>query len=284
LLQRQGRSADAAGFWLRAAALNPLDRPTRFRAAVSVLAAARRRLIDGAAADAEALFDRHKAMLEEQAPAGTFALRSVVALKLKKPDEAAAYRGKALAVPGGRLGAAYRMLVDAQLAKLKPAEKKAAEAVFAAELAKPPAPLEVNQLIAAYDAYHIDAVTYRGQKTHEKKVLDQVARCLTADAPEADFERLADVLLMKQEWKHAKKLADAGLLRFPASPYFLLARSEVGHATGERPYYVEQRLRRAKRLAEASPEPRHRALLDRIDRLLKQVGTPFDILESLFGD
>jgi len=72
--------------------------------------------------------------------------------------------------------------------------------------------------------------------------------------------------------------------RFPVNPFFLLARSEVGHATGERPYYTEQRLARARRLAEASPEPRHRGLLDRIDALRKQVGMPFDILDSLFGD
>jgi hypothetical protein len=92
------------------------------------------------------------------------------------------------------------------------------------------------------------------------------------------------VLVLKQEWKPAKKFADAMLGRFPANPYFLVARSEIGHATGERPFHVEQRLARAKRLAEASPDPRHRGLLDRIDRLHKQVGMPFDILDSLFGD
>lgn len=284
LLQRQGRSADACGLWLRASELNPLDRPTRFRAADAVLAAARRSLIAGKPADAEALCEKHRALLEERTPAALLGLRSVVAVKLGDADAAADHRAKALAVPGSRLAAAYRMMIDSQLAKLKPAEKKPAEKLFAEELAKPPTPLEVNLLIGAYDGYHLDALTYRGQKTHEKKVLDQVTRCLDAAAPEADFERLGEVLLAKQVWKPAKKYADAMLARFPANPFFLFARSEVGHATGERPYYTEQRLARAKALAEASAEPRHRALLERIDRLRKQVGTPFDIFDSLFGD
>jgi hypothetical protein len=222
-------------------------------------------------------------LLEEHTPAGLAALRFVVKLKLGQRDEAAALRDQALAIPGARVSAAYRMMVDAQLAKLKPADKKPADTLFADELAKEPTPLEVNQLIAAYDAYHIEAVTYRGQKTHEKKVLDQVTRCLAVTAPEVDFERLADVLLVKREWKHAKKLAEAEALRFPANSHFLLVRCEAGLASGEREYYVERRLRRAKELAEASADPRHRALLGRIDQLLKQIATPFDIFETFFG-
>lgn len=283
LVQTQGRAEEAADLWLRAAAVNPLDRATRHRSAVAILAVARRKLIAGEAADADTHFEKHKPLLEEQTPAGLAALRSVVKMKLRQPEEAAALRDKALAIPGARVSAAYRMMVDSQLAKLKPAEKRAADKLFADELKKAPTPLEVNQLIAAYDSYHIEAVTYRGQKTHEKKVHDQVARCLAAAAPEVDFERLGDVLLHKREWKQAKKLADAAALRFPANPHFLLVRSEAGLATGEREYYVEGRLRRAKELAEASAEPRHRGLLGRIDRLLQQIATPFDFLDAFFG-
>ncbi|MDB5311654.1 MAG: hypothetical protein JWO38_5856 [Gemmataceae bacterium] len=284
LLQGQGRAADAADLWLRALAVNPLDKPTRFRAAVVILADARRHLTQADAGAAAAVLDRHNGLLEDQLPAGLPALRAVVATKLGRPEAAAALRGRALAVPGGRLGAAYRMMVDSQLAKLKPADKRAADKLFAEELAKPPTPLEVNQLIAAYDGYHLDAVTYRGQKTHAKKVLDQVARCLAAAAPEVDFERLGELLREKEEWKPAKKLADAAAARFPRNPYFVFARAEAGFASGEREYYVEQKLRRAKQLAEAATEPRHRALLGRIDELLKDVAPRFGFLDAFFGD
>lgn len=286
LLRTQGRAADAAALLLRALPLNPLDKATRFHAASVVLAQARAALAGGKIADAKdalALLDSHDALLADQTPAGRQALRSVALTKLGRADEAEAARAAALAVPGARLGVAYRLTIDAQLAKLKPADKKAAEQRWLAELAADPLPLEVNQLVAAYDMYHVDGVTYRGQKTHEKKVLDQVPRCAGAAAPEIDFERLADLLLGKHEFKHAKKLTDALLARFPANPAFHLARAEAGMGLDEREYHVEERVRRAKALAEKATDPRHRALLGRIDDLLKQFASPFEFLEAFFG-
>ncbi|HJZ60149.1 MAG TPA: hypothetical protein VKE74_34725, partial [Gemmataceae bacterium] len=238
---------------------------------------------DGFAADAEALFAKHRALLEDQTPAGLAALRSVVAVKLKQPDEAAALRAKALAVPGARVSVAYRMMVDSQLAKLKPADKRAAETLFADELAKPPTPLEVNQLIAAYDVYHVEGLTYRGQKTHEKKLLDQVEKCLTADVPESDFERLGEMLVAKQEWKYAKKYLDGCRRRFPKNPCFLVLAAETAIGKEERFFTVDRLLLEAKRLAEAATEPRHKLLLERIARIQKEINTPFDI-GDFFGD
>jgi hypothetical protein len=286
LLRSQGRAAEASELWLRALPLNPLDKATRFQAASGVLALARATLAKGKQADAKealAVLDQHEALLADQVPAGRLALRSVALVKLGRAEEAEAARTAALAVPGARLGVAYRIVVDGTLAKLKPADKKAAEQRWAAELAAAPLPLEVNQLIAAHDMYHVDGVAYRGQKTHEKKVLDQVPRCVGAASPEADFERLLDVLLGKHEFKAAKKLADALLGRFPANPAIHLARAEAGMGLDEREYYVEERVRRAKALAEAATEPRHKALLGRIDELLKQFAAPFDFLDAFFG-
>jgi tetratricopeptide (TPR) repeat protein len=285
MLQRQGRAADAAELWLKALAVHPLDHAIRFRAATAVLAEARRQAAGAkkAADAATALLDRHRVLLEEQTPAALHALRSVLLTKLGKADDAAADRAKALAVPGGRVGAAYRVMADSILLKLKPADKRAADALFAEELAKPPTPWEVNQLVAAYDAYHVDGVSFRGQKGHDKKVLDQVARCSDAAAPPEEFERLLNVLLLKREWRHAKKLADACIVRFPDDPTFHVARAEAGLGLGERAYYVENRLRRAKGQAERSADPRHRAVLGRIDRLLNEVAPPFDLFEAFFG-
>src|SRR5207237_1906059 len=65
LLQTQGRTADAAELWLKALAVNPLDKPTRLRAALAVVGSARRRLIEGSAVDAEAILEKHRALLEE---------------------------------------------------------------------------------------------------------------------------------------------------------------------------------------------------------------------------
>jgi tetratricopeptide (TPR) repeat protein len=277
LLQTQGRTAEAAELWLKALAVNPLDKPTRLRAALAVVGSARRKLIEGKAADAEAIFEKHRALLDEQTPSAAPALRSVVLQKLGRPDEAEQLRAKAIAAPGARLGAAYRVMVDSQLAKLKPADKRAADKAFADELAREPTPVEANQLIAVYDLYHVEGVTYRGQKTHEKKVLDQVERCLIADAPEIDFERLGELLVVRHEWKHAKKFVDACRRRFPKNPVFLVLAAQIAVGKGERLYAADRLLLEARRLAEAATEPRHRQLLDRIARIQKEIDTPFDV-------
>ena len=147
---------------------------------------------------------------------------------------------------------------------------------------KPPTPLEANQLVAAYDNYMIDGVTYRGQKAHEKKVLDHAQKCLAADAPEEDFERLCEVLVQKHEWKRARKLADGCAVRFDRNPYFALAQAEAMAATNARHYYVSQRAAKAKQLADASHEPRHKALHDRIEDIRKEFASPFDFLDGFF--
>lgn len=287
LIRTQGRAAEAAEVLLRALPLNPLDRATRIQASTALVAEARAALAGGKLADAKAalaILDKHDAFLTEMAPAGRLVLRAVALQKLGRADEAAAARAAALAVPGARLGVGYRLMVDSQLAKLKPADKKAADAQWAAALVPAPLPLEVQQLLAAYDLYRLDAVTYRGQKTHEKKLLDQAFRSAGTAGPEEEFEKLLDVLVRtKEEYKVGKKLADALLARFPANPAVHLARAEAGMGLGEREYHVEGRLRRAKALAEAATEPRHRELAGRIDELLKQYAAPFDFLDAFFG-
>lgn len=285
LVGRRGRAADAAGLWLRALAVHPLDPAVRSRAAAGVLAEARQRAAGPkkAAGAVLELLDRHRPLLDDQAPAALHALRSVLMTKRGDAEAAAAEQAKALAVPGGRVGAAYRVMVDALLLKLPPADKRAADARFAEELARPPTPWEVNQLIAASDAYHADGVSFRGQKGHDKKVLDQVARCADADVPAAEFDRLLDQLRLKHEWKPLKKLADLLLARFPVDPAFLVARAEAGFEAGERAYHVEQRLRRARTLAERSVDPRHRALPGRIDKLMREIAPPLDLFEAFFG-
>ena len=287
LIRTQGRAAEAAEVLLRALPLNPLDKATRIQASTAIVSEARAALAGGKLADAKAalaVLDRHDAFLTEMAPAGRQVLRAVALQKLGRADEAAAARTAALAVPGARLSVSYRLMIDSQLAKLKPADKKAADAQWAAELVPAPLPQEVQQLLAAYDLYRLDAVTYRGQKTHEKKVLDQTFRCAGTAAPEEEFEKLLGVLIgTKEEYKAGKKLADALIARFPANPALHLSRAEAGAGLGEREYHVEGRLRRAKALADAATEPRHRELAGKIDELLKQYAAPFDFLDAFFG-
>lgn len=282
LLRRQGRTADAAGAYLRALAVNPLDKLTRGQTAAAILAAARHKLMDGTPAEVEAILDQHAALLADQMPAGSAGLRAVTRLKLGKPEEAAELRTKAIAYPGSRLSSAYRIMIETQLAKLKPADKRAADKAFADELAKTPTPYEVNQLLNVFENYKLDGVKYRGQKTHEKKLYDTVTKCLTADAPQQDFEILGTTLLLRKQYSLTNKLADACRRRFPQNPVFVLLQFETGIARKEPFYRFGSLLHEAKRLAEQSREPRHKTLLDRIVELQQLVASPYGSILDFF--
>ncbi len=274
---RTGRVAEALELRTRALATNPLDKALRVHAAYAHLAAARKQAIDGHLADADRTLDAGRALCEEETPAGYFALRSAVARKARRAAEADELRDRALAVAGGRLAAAFFLAVDAGLLKLKPADKRAAEAALADALAGPATATEAALLYAAWDMYHLEGITYRGQKAQEKKIQALILRTPDADGPPADFENLARSVAMRNEWKLAEKLA--GLLRakFPDNPIFplLLAEAEFAKADGmPRPNRVARHLREAARLAERSAEPRHRALLDHVRRLQQQAVHP----------
>lgn len=287
MLQRQGRAAESLDLWRRVLAANPLDRRVRARVSHAYHAAARLALADGRPADADALLVAGQSVCADGFPIGYFALRAVTARKLGRREEADRLAAEAAAVPGGRPAAALFVAVDSGLAKLKPAEKTAANKALAAALAKPPTPLEVNLLYAAWDSYHLDGFTYRGQKTQEKKIQELAERCLTADAPAADFERLCGVLLARHLWKLALKVADRCDRRFPDNPTFKLALAECLHHQNPR-YFEEIRIRdllkEARELAERAADPRYRPLLDRIDELHKQYAAADSFFDFVFGN
>ena len=279
LLARTSRAADALALRTTALAANPLDPRLRVQAAYGYLAAARRLAIDGRPADAEATLTTGEALCTEHTPTGYFALRSVLARKLKRPADADEYRAKADAVRGGRLAATLFVAVDSALLKLKPVDRKPAEQALATAFAGPAAPLEANLLYAAWDQYFLEGITYRGQKSQEKKVHDVVLRTPASDAPVADFENLARAIEFRNEWKLVAKLAAPLREKFPDNPVFplLLAEAEFEKAGGfPMPYRVTALLKAAERAAERSREPRHRDLLDRIRVLQQRVGRPPD--------
>jgi hypothetical protein len=267
---RTGRAADAHQLRTRALAANPLDHRLRVLAGHSAIGLARRQLIDGDPAAAEKTLVEFAEVCQEHIPTPWNALRSGVARKLRKPEEADRFRDAALAVPGGRLAATFFLATDALLAKLKPAERKPLDAALTAALAGPATPLEANLLYAAWDQYHLEGISYRGQKTQEKKVEEVIVRSAESNGPEFDFENLAHGVALRQEWKRLAKLATPLRAKFPNNPVFplLLAEMEFALADGlPRPHRITGLLRAALAAAERSPEPRHKDLLPRIKKL-----------------
>jgi hypothetical protein len=272
-----GRAAEALDLRVKALAANPLDKALRVQTAYAYVAAARRQALDGDLAGADRTLDAGRVLCEENTPAGYLGLRSVVARKAGRADEADRLRDLAHVVPNGRLAAVFFLAVDAGLLKLKPADRRPAEQDLTAALAGPATAVEASLLYAAWDMYFLEGITYRGQKAQEKKIHALILRVPESAGPAPDFEVLARSVALRNEWKLAEKLA--GLLRskFPDNPVFplLLAEAEFAKADGmPRPHRVARHLRDALKLAERSPEARHRDLLDRIRRLQEEAVHP----------
>lgn len=284
-LARSGRAADALDLRRQALAANPLDRTNRVMFGYAVVGAARRLAIDGKLAEAEALLTAEAEVCESEVPTAALAVRSVVARKAKRPDDAEKLAEAAVAVPGARLSARLFLHATAVLLKCKPAEKTAASKALAAALAETPTPLEANLLYGAWDAFFMEGLTYTGQKTQEKKVHEAILSAAVAgDGPDTDFENLCRVVQVRHEWKLLGKAAEVLAKRFKANPVFplMVVEAETGKADGRaRPYKLTKWLQDAKRLATISPHERHKQLLPRIDDLLK-ANNPFGMAFDLF--
>lgn len=283
-LQSQGRAAEALALRKQILAANPLDKKNRMLVASSHLAAARREMIAGKLDRAQSLLDEGQAICDEEMPVFALALRSTIARKAGRKAEADDLASRATAFPGGRLVATYQLAVDGLLAKLKPAERKPLDAALAEALTGPASPMETGKMYGAWGMLLVEGVEYRGQKGHEKKILDLVSRTPQFDAPEEEFEKLTQALLPRMQWKALEKVATACRRKFPSNPVFplMLAEVEFGKANGNpRPYKVTNLLDIAKSFAERSPHERHKPLLERISELDK-FARPEDLLPFLF--
>jgi len=282
LVAKQKRPADALELLLRARAANPLDEKTAIRAAHAVIALARSALGGKDPAAPERILNEHRELIESNIPLPRDVLLLVMAHKLRDAARLDALLVKVLAVPYMRLAAHYQIAIDSQLAKLKPADRKAADAAFADAMASTPTPLEVYFLLNQYDNYMDEGQAYRGHKSQLKKFIALVPRTYGATAHEADFETLTQHLFDREEYKLAKKYATHCSVRFPKNPLFRVILAEVAIELEERPYKINSLLTVARAHATLSAEPRHKALLPRIEDLMKCNPDPMAFMDSFF--
>ncbi len=283
LLLKQGRAAEGLDLRKRALALNPLDSMARHFAAAAHLAHARRVAIAGKPADGLAALTADEELVRTEMRPSFFALRATLFRKLGEKEKAAADEAVALAIPGARLTVRLYLHVNAVLLKLKPADKSAASKAFTAALAEQPDPKEANMLVAGWDVFHHEGLTYTGQKTQEKKIYDAMVRAADGTGPEVEFEGLTVILNSRDQHTLVRKLAPKLARRFPRNPVFPFCLAEAELAKTRGGYKVTEQLRKARALAEASPDERHKRLLPKIEELLKQ-SNPFGAMfDSFFG-
>ena len=284
-LARHGRAAESMDLWRKALTANPLDRVNRMMFGLAVVGEARRLGIDGQPAEAEQLLAAEADTCAAEAPIASMTLRSVLARKAGRKDEAEQLAEAAVTRPGGRLAARLYLHANAVLLKAKPAEKTAASKALTAALAETPTPQEAFSLYHAWDQFFEAGLTYTGQKTQEKKIQAVVLAAAGGDGPEEDFEMLCQGIAERRAWKLLGKLAQPLAKRFKTNPVFPLMAVEAetdGGTMHARPYKVTKWLADAKRLATNSPHERHKQLLPRIDDLTKlnnPFGMPFDLFD-----
>ena len=282
LVATHGKTGEALELRRRALAVNPLDATNRHLTGAATVAHARRLAVDGAPADAEGLLEENKALLMEKLPTSYHALRSVLHRKAKRTAEADAAATAAAGGESSRLVCRLYLHANALLLKLKPKEKAVAAKDLADALELPPTPAEAGSLLSGHEMYIGEGLKYTGQKAQEKKFLEVAARAAeSATGREVEFEGLAVTLLGKGQFAAALKVAGGLARRFPKNPLFpfVLAQAELGKSKGRAGYKVTEPLRKAKALAEASTEERHKQLLPQIEELLRD-NDPFG---GLFG-
>ncbi len=271
----------------KARTVNPLDDTLNRRVTIAYIAAIRQAMIDGDFGACDRLLEEVGEEGAKQYSASFGSLRATLSRLRKQPDAVAAAEASAFAVPAGRMAAALLLVVDGTLAKLKPAQRKEAEARLKDVLAEPaPAPNQVNVLYTTWQLLAAEGFAYRGQPTHEKKIVAMVERSLKADGSEDDYETAVSLLMQAKQNKAALAMTPKLCTRFPKSPVFPFVLAQAMVIKGVN-YRTETRVRRllidAKRLAAASAKPVHQQLLEAIEEVEKKVAPAFGGLGSLFG-
>jgi tetratricopeptide (TPR) repeat protein len=280
LLSKQNRPADAIELLLRARAVDPLNETIAIHTAHAVIALARTKLAAKDPIEAERILDAHRELVGSNVPILRDVVLFVMAHKLRDEQRMNALLDKLSVASTHRLAVPYQIAVDSQVGKLKPADRKAADESLAEALEAIPTPIEVYFLLNQYDNYLDEGVSYRGQKTQWKKFLELVPRTLGSPAPERDFETLAERLLGRREYKLAKKYALGCIARFPKNPVFRVVLAETAIQLEERPYKINSLLAVARSYVVLATEPRHQALLPRIEERMKENPDPMAFMDS----
>jgi hypothetical protein len=173
-----------------------------------------------------------------------------------------------------RLAGAYRLTVECTRLKVKKKHLAPHQGGFTEGLAGPVTVGELAVLLDALDQYRSEPATYRGLKTHEKKILDRVAVAAAApDLSEEELVRLGLALHRLRLWKPLRELGERGLARFGQNAYFPFFAAEAAIAR-RRSEYVGGRAGglyvRVNQMIGAAPDDRYRQLQELLDERVRQ--------------
>lgn len=283
-LQSLRRAEEALPLRLKILAANPLDSRIRQSVINCVFVAVRQALARGEATEALALLESNADIIPESYAIQDNVLRVTIFRKLGRRDEAVTLLEGIVTIPGARLAAVFQFSVDAAIAKLKTAEKTAANKLLAGELKTAATIEEITVLLAAHIGYGANGFEYRGQKTFPKKIEALLEALLVPHLSEQQANSLAATLCMLNNLKFVFKLLDRLVAWYPKNARLMLiaARSMTLRRAS---WSMEQRmitiLNEAKRMLTAGDDPEKNNLLAEIDMVIRQLD-PFRSLGDIF--
>ena len=273
-LQEQQQYAEAIEVYEQALKNNPLDRSLRSRLSTSHLFNARTLAEAGRYDEARR---GYQTCLDLEASEKSSVLCKWAACEIKAGD---ATRGeellqRALAASSSGLAVNFSMVIEAIRLKLPPAVKKRFEKGFADGLTLPPDPETAMHLASTAGSHRAAGIEYRGQKGHEKKVLDYLKKAQSTPFTENQLESVCESLVEIGSYRLAKSYTEMAGRRFNQNPVFKVLEAENELDRGEglyQPWRVRYLLTEARRLAESLPPgPRRDHLLERIQSHMESI-------------
>ena len=197
------------------------------------------------------------------------------ACEFKAGDEARAEEllARATAQTGNELAVAYSMLIEVIRLKLHGSYKTRFNKAFNEGLAAAPSGKAATGMATATATHHAAGVTYLGQKTHQKKVLDYLKKAEKADYTKDELENLCVSLLELKSNRLVNAYTKLGQEKFPKEPLFPFLQAQIESAPAPRPAALDRTAAAGegdKRDAAAGPQAA--GLLDQIGERFAGVG------------
>ena len=285
---KQLQLAEALAVSKRLLAINPLDSELQIQLGDDTINFARAEMIAENYASAEAILTDGQSVLRTNTilKLYQFSIESTIARKTKRVALADELLQNIAGLSQLKLLSAYVLSVDAAFAKLKPADKKIADARFAEALAtKPLTALELSMTYAFWARLGALQCEYRGQKSHGTKLLALIQNLTLTKSEEVDCEHLINTLFATKSYKVAKIIVGKLQRFFPSNPVFALVAAKLLLSENKSTYQNQGRVRKllnlAKELIRTSKNPEHQLLLEDVEeglRAIPEFYNPFDIL------
>ncbi len=287
---RQLQFAEAHAASKRLLAINPLDSILQMQLGDDTINLARAELIAGNHEAAEAVLTEGQSAIRPHVfmRLSQLSIESTIARKTKRAALADERLQNIADSTTMKLLPAYILSVDAAFAKLKPADKKIADARLAEALAdKRLKPQDLTVTYTIWSKLSELKFEYRGQKSHGTKLLAQIQRLLPTDGTEEEFELLVDVLFATNSLKVAKLLLGKLRRHFRLNPAFAFVEAKVLLSEKKMNFRQLDQARRllnlARELIHTSKNPAHQLLLDPVEEAMRSIPGFRNPFELLFG-